>query len=342
MVGKRKLAMLLCTVLVGATLSGCGGTKTATSENGSNEKVASTNIKNIGIVQFVQHDALDSSNKGFVDVLKEKGYEDGKNIKIEQQNAQGDMTNAQTIAKQFTDSKKDLIFAIATPVAQAVYNATKDIPTVFTAVTDPIEAEIAKDWKSSGTNLTGTSDKVPVEKQIELLKQLLPNAKTIGVIYNTSEVNSEIQVNELKAAAEKTGLAVKEVGVTNVNEINQNLASALGEMDVLYTPTDNTVASAYALVGKLCLDKNLPIIGAEEAVVTKGGLASIGIDYYKLGQEAGLKAVEILEGKKPSDIEITTLSEMSFTINTDVAKKLNITIPTEIEASAKKVTGGVE
>lgn len=342
MVGKRKLSMLLCTVLIGATLIGCGNATTTTSENGSNEKVASTNIKNIGIVQLVQHDALDASNKGFVDALKDKGYEDGKNIKIEQQNAQGDMTNAQTIAKQFTDSKKDLIFAIATPAAQAVYNATKDIPTVFTAVTDPVEAEIAKDWKSSGTNLTGTSDKVPVEKQIELLKQLLPNAKTIGVIYNTSETNSVIQVNELKAAAEKTGLAVKEVGVTNVNEINQNLASALGEMDVLYTPTDNTVASAYALVGKLCLDKNIPIIGAEEAVVDKGGLASIGIDYYKLGKEAGLKAVQILEGKKPSDIEITTLSEMSFTINTDVAKKLNITIPTDIEASAKKVTGGVE
>lgn len=341
MVGKRKLAMLLCTVLVGATLAGCGGT-TTTSENGSTEKTASADTKNIGIVQLVQHDALDAANKGFVDALKDKGYEDGKNIKIEQQNAQGDMNNAQTIAKQFADSKKDLIFAIATPAAQAIYNATKDIPTVFTAVTDPVAAEIAKDWKSSGTNLTGTSDKVPVEKQIELLKQLIPDTKTVGVIYNTSETNSVIQVNELKAAAEKAGLAVKEVGVTNVNEINQNLASALGEMDVLYTPTDNTVASGYALVGKLCLDKNVPIIGAEEAVVTKGGLASIGIDYYKLGQEAGLKAVEILEGKKPSDIEITTLSEMSFTINTDVAKKLNITIPADIDSKAKKVTGGVE
>jgi putative ABC transport system substrate-binding protein len=336
MVGKRKLAMLLCSVLVGATLAGCEGTKT-TSEGGTN----SSTLKNIGIIQLVQHDALDSANKGFVDALKEKGYEDGKNIKIEQQNAQGEMTNAQTIAKQFTDEKKDLIFAIATPAAQAIYNATKDIPTVFTAVTDPVSAEIAKDWKSSGTNLTGTSDKVPVDKQIKLLKQLLPNAKTVGVIYNTSETNSVIQVNELKAAAEKEGLAVKEVGVTTVNEINQNLASALKSIDALYTPTDNTVASGHSLIGKLCLDANVPIIGAEEAVVTKGGLASIGIDYYKLGKEAGAKAIEILEGKKPSDVEITTLSEMSFTINTDVAKKLNITLPSDIEANAKKVTGGV-
>jgi len=337
MVGKRKLAMLLSTVLVGGILAGCG--KSATDSNSGSTASA---VKNIGVVQLVQHDALDASNKGFVDGLKEKGFEEGKNIKIEQQNAQGEQANAQTIAKQFADAKKDLIFAIATPAVQAAYNSTKDIPIIFTAVTDPVKAEVAKDWKSSGTNVTGTSDKVPVDKQIELLKQLLPNAKTVGVIYNTSETNSVIQVDELKAAAQKQGLAVKEVGVTNVNEINQNLASALGEIDVLYTPTDNTVASGYALVGKLCLDKNIPIIGAEEAVVTKGGLASIGIDYYQLGKEAGYKAAEVLNGKKPSEVEISTLSKMSFTINTDVAKKLNIKIPSDIESSCKKVTGGVE
>ena len=294
MVGKRKLAMLLCTVLVGGILAGCG--QSATDSNKGT--TTSPEVKNIGVVQLVQHDALDAANKGFVDGLKEKGYEDGKNIKIEQQNAQGEQANAQTIAKQFADAKKDLIFAIATPAAQAAYNATKDIPIVFTAVTDPVKAEVAKDWKSSGTNVTGTSDKVPVDKQIELLKKLIPNAKTVGVIYNTSETNSVIQVDELKAAAEKQGLAVKEIGVTNVNEINQNLASALGQIDVLYTPTDNTVASGYALVGKLCLEKNIPIIGAEEAIVTKGGLASIGIDYYKLGKEAGFKAAEVLRWKE--------------------------------------------
>lgn len=337
MVGKRKLSMLLCTVLIGGVLAGCGNS-TADSSKGA---ASSSGVKNIGVVQIVQHDALDAANKGFVDALKEKGFEDGKNIKIEQQNAQGEQANAQTIAKQFVDAKKDLIFAIATPAVQAAYNSTKDIPIIFTAVTDPVKAEVAKDWKSSGTNVTGTSDKVPVDKQIDLLKKLLPNAKTVGVIYNTSETNSVVQVNELKAAAEKQGLAVKEIGVTNVNEINQNLASALGQIDVLYTPTDNTVASGYALVGKLCIDKNIPIIGAEDAVVTKGGLASIGIDYYKLGKEAGLKAAEVLSGKKPSEVEITTLSDMTFTINTDVAKKLNITIPADIEANCKKVTGGV-
>lgn len=335
MVGKRKLSSLLCAVMIGTLFVGCGGA------NSSANNENSSGMKNIGIVQLVQHDALDSANKGFVDGLKEKGYEEGKNITIDNQNAQGEQANAQTIAKQFTDSRKDLIFAIATPAAQAAYNATKDIPIVCTAVTDPVQAEIAKDWKSSGTNVTGTSDKVPVENQVKLLKELLPDTKTIGVIYNTSEANSVVQVNELKDAAEKEGLTVKEIGVTNVNEINQNLASALNEIDVLYTPTDNTVASAYSLVGKLCIDANKPIIGAEEAVVTKGGLATIGIDYYSLGKEAGYKAAEILDGKKPSEIEISTLSEMTFTINTDVAEKLNIKIPDNIAKDAKKVTGGV-
>ena len=336
MVGKRKLAMLLCSVMIGTVLTGCGSTSSSSSAGSSGK------MKNVGVVQLVQHDALDSANKGFVDGLKEKGYEEGKNVTFDQQNAQGEQANAQTICKQFADSNKDLIFAIATPSAQAAYNSTKDIPIVFTAVTDPVSAEIAKDWKSSGTNVTGTSDKVPVDDQVKLMKKLLPDTKTIGVIYNTSETNSVVQVDELKSAAEKEGLAVKEIGVTNVNEINQNLASALGEIDVLYTPTDNTVASAYSLVGKLCLDANKPIIGAEEAVVTKGGLATIGIDYYNLGKEAGYKAAEVLDGKKPSDVEISTLSEMSFTINSDVAKKLNITIPEDIDKDAKKVTGGAQ
>lgn len=337
MVGKRKLAMLLCTVLVGGVLSGCGQDTTGSSK----EKTTSIEVKNIGIIQLVQHDALDLTNKGFIDGLKEKGYEEGKNIKIEQQNAQGEQSNAQTISKQFADSKKDLIFAIATPAVQAAYNATKDIPIVCSAVVDPVKAGVAKDWKSPGTNVTGTSNKTPVDKQMELLVKLIPTAKTVGVIYNTSETNAVIQVNEFKAEAEKHGITVKEIGVTNTNEISQNLASALGEIDALYTPTDNTVASSYTLVGKLCLEKNIPVIGAEDAAISKGALATLGIDYYKLGKEAGFEAAEIFGGKKPSEIEITKLSEIKVVINTDVAKKLNIKIPSDIEANAEKATGGI-
>lgn len=160
MVGKKRLVAIIAAAVIGSSLIGCGSSAGTSSTSNGN---SNGDVKNIGVVQLVQHDALDSANKGFVDGLKEKGYEDGKNLNIDQQNAQGEQANAQTITKQFADSNKDLIFAIATPAAQAAYNSTKDIPIVFTAVTDPVAAEIAKDWNSSGTNVTGTSDKVPVE-----------------------------------------------------------------------------------------------------------------------------------------------------------------------------------
>ena len=333
MVGKRKITLGIACVLAASVFVGC---KSIDSKTSNEDKVYK-----IGISQLVQHPALDSAREGFIEGLKEKGYEEGKNIEIEYQNAQGDNSTSQTIAQKFVSEKKDLILAIATNSAQAVYNATKDIPTVFTAVTDPVSAGIAKDWKSSGTNLTGVSDMVPVDKQLELLTKLKENIKVLGVIYNTSEANSVVQVNSLKEEASKLGISIKEIGVTNVNEINQNLSAVIKEIDALYTPTDNTVASAYDLVGQIAVKNNVPILGAEEAVVAKGGLCSIGIDYFELGKETGYKAAELLDGKKPDEIEITTLSNMSITINTDVAEKLNIKIPSDIEESATKVTGGV-
>lgn len=333
MVGKRRIAISLMALIATGLFVGCKG------EEKSSEK--DEKKYNIGISQLVQHPALDSAKDGFIEGLKEKGYEEGKNIVIDYQNAQGDNSTSQTIAQKFVSEKKDLILAIATNSAQAIYNATKDIPTVFTAVTDPVAAGIAKDWKSSGTNLTGVSDMVPVDKQLELLTKLKGDIKILGVIYNTSEANSVVQVNSLKEEASKLGISIKEIGVTNVNEINQNLSAVIKEIDALYTPTDNTVASAYDLVGQIAVKNNVPILGAEEAVVAKGGLCSIGIDYFKLGKETGYKAAELLEGKKPDEIEITTLSDMSITINTDVAERLNIKIPSDIEESATKVTGGV-
>lgn len=328
MVGKKKIAGILCGILALSVLTGCGAEK-------------KSDLKKIGVIQLIQHNALDESNRGFVDGLKEKGYEDGKNIEIEQQNAQGKIDVAQQLAGQFASSKKDLIFAIATPTAQAALNATKSIPIVFTAVTDPVDAGLAKEWKSSGYNTTGTSDKVDIDEQLKLFKELVPEAKTMGVIYTTSEINSVNQVKELKELAPKYGLNIKEIGVSNINEINQNLSNAVKSIDSLYAPTDNNVAASYPLVGDICVKNNIPVIGAEPAVVERGGLVSKGIDYYELGKMAGNKAAEILEGKNPKDIEIETMKELSITINTDVAKKLNIKIPDAIDKSAKKVIGGV-
>lgn len=344
MVGKKKLALILSGLLVMTGLMSCSNANTEEKEGSTTE--SSENVESdgktytIGVNQLVQHDALDASRQGFIEGLKEKGFEEGKNLKIDYQNAQGDMAIAKTISDQFVTSKVDMIFAIATSSLQASYNATKDIPIVFTAVTDPIDAGVANSWESSGTNVTGTSDMVSMEEQLDLLTELVPDIKTLGVIYNSSEANSLAQVQELKKEAEKRNIDIKEISVTTVNEINQNLSAALGSIDALYAPTDNTVASAYDLVGNLCINKNIPILCGEEAGVSKGGLCSIGIDYFKLGKEAGYKAAEILNGKAPSDIEISTLSDMSITINTDVVEKLNITVPDDINSKATKVTGG--
>ena len=346
MVGKKKLTLILSGILIVAGLVSCAKTSSS-NENEKTRDVSknSNEVKEmytIGINQLVQHDALDASREGFIEGLKEKGFEEGKNLKIDYQNAQGDIAIAKTVSDQFVTSKVDMIFAIATSSLQASYNATKDIPIVFTAVTDPIGAGVAESWESSGTNVTGTSDMVSMEKQLSLLTTLVPDIKTLGVIYNSSEANSLAQVQELKKEAEKNAIDIKEISVTTVNEINQNLNAAIGSIDALYAPTDNTVASAYDLVGNICVNKNIPILCGEEAGVSKGGLCSIGIDYFKLGKEAGYKAAEILNGTKPSDIEISTLSDMSITINTEVAEKLNITIPEDIDTKANKVTGGVQ
>ena len=333
MVGKKKIALLLCGLLGASLLVGCGG---------ENENEKETVKKRVGIIQLIQHDALDQANKGFIDGLAEKGYKDGENIEIEQQNASGKQDTAQQIAGQFVSAKKDLIFAIATPTAQACYNATKDIPIVFSAVTNPVNDGLAKDWKSSDCNTTGTSDMANIDEQLALLKEVLPNAKTLGVVYTTSETNSVNQVNELELLAAKYNLKIKKIGVANINEINQVLSNAMGDIDVLYAPTDNNVAASYELVAQIALKANKPVIGAEPAVVEKGGLLSKGIDYYELGKMAGYKAAEILDGKNPQDIEIETMKELAITVNTDVAKKLGITIPQNILDSAKKVTGGVK
>lgn len=330
MVGKKKVGLILAGVMWISMFAAC-----------STDNNTSKDIKKVGIVQYIQHPALDASNEGFVEGLKEKGYEEGKNLEIEQQNAQGKIDVSQQLAGQFVTGKKNLIFAIATPTAQAVLNATKDIPIVFTSVTDPVDAGLADSLESSGKNITGTTDKVNIDEQLQLFKKICPNAKTMGVVYTTSEANSTNQVKELKEAAPKYGFTIKEIGVANINEINQNLSNSISSIDCLYVPTDNNVAASYSVVGGICVKNNIPIISAEPALVKQGGLVSKGIDYFELGKMAGIKAAEILDGKKPNEIKIEPMKELKITINTEVAEKLEINIPEDIQSAAEKVTGGV-
>lgn len=233
-----------------------------------------SDMKTIGVLQYTEHAALDASYEGFIAALEDEGYVDGDNIHIEFKNAQGQNPTAQTIASQLVNSNVDLVFAIATPAAQAAYNATKDIPIVITAVTDPVESGLTKAWDVSGTNVTGTSDLTPVAKQMELITELVPEAKTVGVIYTTSEVNSEVQVKMAEEAASNLGLQVIRVGVTTVNDIPQAVASVIDKVDAMYAPTDNLIASSMPVLWNACLDKKVPIVAGVDTMVIDGGIAT--------------------------------------------------------------------
>lgn len=255
-------------------------------------------------------------------------------MEIDFQNAQGDIPTAQLIAENFVSDKVDMILAIATPSAQAAYNATKEIPILITAVTDPLKAGLVKSFEVSGTNVAGTTDAAPMEKQFELLKKLLPGAKRVGILYNTSEVNSEVEVERAKKLASEFGLEIVTSGITNVNEIPQAIGSLTNNIDVLYAPADNLVASSMAMIASLCAEKKIPIIGAVKDEVKLGALATEGIDYYKLGYQTGEMAVEILKGKNPKDMPIDSLSDTELVINLDAAEKLNIAIPEDLKVKA--------
>lgn len=336
MVGKKKVGVILSLVLGISLFSGCSKSQ------GTANSLKDKKVIKIGITQIVEHPALDAARKGFIDALKEKGYEDGKNIKIDYQNSQGDMQTSQNIAQNFVSKKEDLIFAIGTPSAQSAFNVTKDIPIVITAVTDPVKSGLAKSMEKPQTNVTGTSDKIPMKEQFALLKTLIPKVKNVGIIYNTSESNSEIQLKDAEAISKDFNLNIISTGITNVNDIPQSLNSIVNKIDVLYLITDNTVASSIPLLTNICYSKNIPIFGGEKAHVVSGAIATIGIDYYKLGLQTGEIAAKIIDGNITQEIPITTLKDMQLVVNEDAIKKLNIQVPKDIFEKAEKVQGGVK
>jgi putative ABC transport system substrate-binding protein len=297
----------------------------------------SDKVVKIGISQLVQHPALDSACEGFIEALKEAGYEEGKNIKIDMQNAQGDVTNAQTIARKFADEKVDMILAIATPAAQAAANVTKDIPILITAVTDPVMAGLAESLDEPGGNVTGTTDMNPVSEQIKLIKDLVPNVKNVGILYNSGEINSKVQVDMAKEAADSLNLNIVEATVSNSSEVNQAAQSLLGRVDAIYVPTDNTIVSAIGAVIKVANDNKIPVIGSERGQVDAGAIATKGIDYKELGRQTGQIAVKIIKGKKPQDIPIEGSKVVTLIVNQKAAETIDLTIPKGILDKADEI-----
>ena len=306
--------------MVSAALTGCGEDKKAEAP------------KTIGIVQLVEHDALDAANRGITDALKERGV----TMEIDRQNAQADQSNLRNIAQRFVSHNYPLIFAIATPAAQTVANATSTTPIVATAVTDFAVAKLVKDNNKPGTNVTGSSDMNPIAAQTELLLKLVPNAKTVGTIYNSSEINSQLQIDILRKELEKHGVALAEATISSVNDIQQAAQSLVGKVDVMYVPTDNVVASSMPTLYRVTQAAKLAVVAGEAGMVRSGATATVAVDYYNLGKIAGNMGADILEGKaKPQDMPIRYQTEFKVVLNEPVVKELGLTVP---EGVAKNVT----
>ncbi len=327
---KVKLAVLMVISLSVAYLSGC------VSQEGISSATETEMIR-IGIIQFATHPSLDATREGFLDVLKANGYEEGKQLDVVIKNGEGDQPTIRSIAQQFAEDEFNLILAIATPAAQAMANVTDETPILITAVTDPVGAKLVESMDKPNTNVTGTSDYVSISTQLELATAIVPEIETLGVIYNSGEENSLVQVDEVKRYAEDNQLTVIEATPTNSSEVLQAAQSLIGRVDAIYVPTDNTVVSAFEGVVKVCHEENIPLFPGEGDSVARGGLATAGVDYYKLGEKTGKQALKIIQGESPANIPVETQDEVSVIVNLKVAELVNVDVPQEILDKAVEI-----
>ncbi|WP_279081758.1 ABC transporter substrate-binding protein [Lactobacillus apis] len=293
----------------------------------SNNKKAdnSSNVKHVGVLQVVQHPSLDKAYKGFKKGLREEGYVEGKNLKIDYQNAQNNQDNLKSMSEKLVNEKSDLMLGIATPAAQSLANASQDIPIVVTAVTDLKAAKLVKSDAKPGKNVTGTTDMVSIERQIKLLLSIVPKAKTIGIMYNAGESNSKIQADLATAVLKKAGVKVLIKTANSTNDVQQVTETLASKVDGIFVPTDNTFDSAADVVGKVVKEKKVPLVASSVDQVKTGGLASIGIDYELLGEQTGKMAAKILAGKaKPADMPVEKAHDMKLVVNKKMAKALGI------------------
>jgi putative ABC transport system substrate-binding protein len=322
---------LLCGTLL--LLTACGSGSEETSGKGEEKTVK------IGIIQLVEHPSLDAAREGFVAALKDAGYEEGKNLVLDYQNAQGDMNNNMAIAQKLVADKNDLILAIATPSAQAAVQSTKDIPVLFTAITDPVGAGLVNSLEEPGANVTGTSDTHPeaIKKTMNAIKKFIPDAKKVGIIYNSGESNSVVNVENAKKVMQEIGLEAVETSVATSSEVKQAAESLVGRVDVFYIPKDNTVVSALESVITVANDKDIPTFVGEGDSVKRGTFASYGLEYHDLGYTTGKMAIDILKGKKPSEIPVGFPENLELVINKKAAEEEGITLTEDMLKDAKIV-----
>lgn len=330
---------ILILVAIVSVLTACG-TKEDNKDNVDTGSSTSKKNVTIGIGQFAEHGSLDNCREGFLAGLAEEGYVEGVNLTVFTENAMADGSNANQIANNFMAKKVDLIAAIATPMAQSAYGAARDsdIPVIFTAVTDPVEAQLANSDRTPTGNITGTSDKLPVELQLEMIRNILPDAKNIGIMYSTSEANSISAIEEYKTIAAEYGFTIIESGISTIADVPLAADNLLAKVDCINNLTDNTVVSALPVILNKAASKNIPVFGSEVEQVKIGSLAAMGLDYYDLGIQTGKIAAMVLDGEmEASEINFEIIEEAAFYGNQAVADNLGIRLPEELIGSAKEM-----
>ena len=297
-------------------------------------------VYKIGITQIVTHPALDANRQGFIDQMTEEGFVEGVDVTYDSDTAEGDMSIAASIAQKFVSGKVDLILAIATPTAQASVQAAKDtdIPIVFGSVTDPVAAGLVDGWDNPGGNVTGISDWADIATQVQLVLDICPDCKNLGTVYNAGEVNSKVQIDELKKIAPGLGIeSIVEATVAASADVLAAAQSLAGRVDAIWIPTDNTVVSGFEAVVKVCEDNQIPLFAADTATVERGAIGTPGIDYYVLGQECGKIAARILRGESAADIPVKKVPMTDLYLNPTAAERLGVTVPQSVLDSATEI-----
>ena len=281
----------------------------------------------IGISQFITHQSLDATREGFVDELAKKGYVEGKNIDIDLQNAQGEQRNLKTISQQLAESS-DVVLAIATPSAQSLANTTQTTPVIFSAVTDPVSAKLVESREHPGGNVTGTSDQSSdaISTQINLIKKVLPKAKTIGILYTQSEPNSVVQKDEAKRLLEEKGFTVVEKTILDSNNVKAAAESLMAEVDMVFVPTDNIISSTMETVKQVSIKHKVPVFGGSTEMVAVGGLYNYGTNYEELGRQTARMLIRVLKGEKPENIAVELPEKLELHTNQEMADALGIDI----------------
>lgn len=301
--------------------------------------VASTGVwaQTVSVSSIVEHPALDSIKDGVKHALDEAGYTEANGLKWQFQTAQGNTAIATQIARKFVGDKSDVIVAISTPSAQAVLSTTKTIPLVYSAVTDPVAAQLVRSFDPSGTNVTGVSDALALEKQLDLIKKVVPNAKNIGIVYNPGEANSAVVVERLRELLSSADMHLIEATAPRTVDVGAAARSLVGKVDVIYTNTDNNVVSAYESLVKVGNDAKIPLIASDTDSVSRGAIAALGVNYYDLGLQTGEIVIRILKGEKPGDIASQTSEKLELFVNPSAAERQGVQLDADFIKSATKI-----